>query len=138
MKHKRTFGKYTAALTAIDLSTRFKIGKLVKSHADLDVHLESWRVDVCGTGHTLKVLRLKNEFRTAAVIRRAALCQPPIELQPCIPHEHHRIGDVEWFNQTLEQAVYKMMYGRKHLTIQYWGLAYQDYIMKANMMDNAY
>ena len=138
LKHKRAFGKYTGALTAIDLSTRFKIGKLIKTHADLEVHLESLRVDVCGTGHTLKVLRLDNEFVTAPIKRWAALCRPPIELQPCIPHEHHSIGDIERFNQTLEQAVFKKMYGRKHLSVQYWGLAYQDYIMKANMMGSVH
>ena len=30
------------------------------------------------------------------------------------------------------------MYGRKHLSVQYWGLAYQDYIMKANMMGSVH
>ena len=134
LKHKRAFGRYTGALTAIDLSTRFKIGKLIKSHAALEVHLEELRVDVHSAGHTLRVLRLDNEFVTAPIKRWAGLCEPPIELQPCIPHEHHSIGDIERFNQTLENAVFKKMYGRRHLTVQYWGMAYEDYIMKANLM----
>ena len=134
LKHKRAFGRYTGALTAIDLSTRYKIGKLIRSHASLEVELEALRVDVHGSGHTLRVLRLDNEFVTDAIETWAKGCEPPIELQPCIPHEHHSIGDIERFNQTLGDAVFKKMYGKKHLSIQYWGMAYTDYIMKANFM----
>ena len=138
LKHKRAFGRYTGALTAIDLATRFKIGKLIKSHSSLEVQLEELRVDVHAAGHTLRVLRIDNEFITAPIKRWAGLCEPPIELQPCIPHEHHSIGDIERFNQTLENAVFKKMYGRRHLTVQYWGMAYEDYIMKANLMGSVH
>ena len=64
---KRAFGRYTDALAAIDLSTRFKICKLICSHASLEVELEALRVEVHGSGHTLRVLRLDNEFVTAAI-----------------------------------------------------------------------
>ena len=134
LKHKRAFGRYTGVLTAIDLSTRFKIGKLIRSHASLEIELDALRVDVHGLGYTLRVLRLDNEFVTDAIETWAKECEPPIELQPCIPHEHHSIGDIERFNQTLGDAVFKKMYGKKHLSIQYWGMAYTDYIMKANFM----
>ena len=102
MKHKRAFGRYTGALTAIDMSTRFKIGTLIRSHANLDTHLEALRVEIHGTGHTLKVLRLDNEFMTQDIKTWAAKCEPPMQLQLCIPHEYHSIGDIEKFNQTLE------------------------------------
>ena len=134
LKHKRAFGRYTGALTAIDLSTRFKIGKLIRSHASLEVELEALRIEVHGSGHTLRVLRLDNEFVTVAIEKWAASCDPPIELQPCIPHEHHSIGDIERFNQTMGDAIFKKLYGQKHLSVQYWGMAYTDYIMKANFM----
>ena len=138
LKHRRAFGRYTGALTAIDLSTRYKLGKLIKSHASLEVQLEELRVDVHAAGYKLRVLRLDNEFVTAPIKRWAGLCEPPIELQPCIPHEHHSIGDIERFNQTLENAVFKKMYGRRHLSVQYWGMAYEDYIMKANFMGSVH
>ena len=138
LKHKRAFGRYTGALTAIDLATRFKLGKLIKSHASLEVQLEELRVDVHAAGHTLRVLRIDNEFVTAPIKRWAGLCEPPIELQPCIPHEHHSIGDIERFNQTLEDAVFKKMYGRRHLSVQYWAMAYEDYIVKANLMGSVH
>ena len=67
LNHKRAFGRYTGALTAIDLTTRFKIGKLIRSHASLEVELEALRVEVHGLGHTLRVLRLDSEFVTAAI-----------------------------------------------------------------------
>ena len=95
LKHKRAFGRYTGALTAIDLSTRYKIGTLIRSHANLEVHLEALRVQIHGSGHTLMVLRLDNEFMTQDIKTWAAECEPPILLQPCIPHEHHSIGDIE-------------------------------------------
>ena len=138
LKHKRAFGRYTGALTAIDMSTRFKIGTLIRSHANLDTHLEALRVEIHGTGHTLKVLRLDNEFMTQDIKTWAAKCEPPIQLQPCIPHEHHSIGDIEKFNQTLENNVNKKLYGKSHLSVQYWGLAYQDYIDKANLMGSVH
>ena len=62
LKHKRAFGRYTGALTVIDFSTWFKIGKLIRSHASLEVELEALRVGVHSAGHTLQVLRLDNEF----------------------------------------------------------------------------
>ena len=133
-KHKRAFGNHTGALTAVDLSTRFKIGKLLRSHKSLEVQLEEIRVEVCSRSLTMTVLRIDNEFITEPIKRWAALCTPPIELQPCIPHEHHSIGDIERFNRTLEDAVFKKLYGKPHLTKQYWGLAYLDHIMKANLL----
>ena len=59
LKHRRAFGKHIGALTAVDLSTRYKIGKLLKTTADLEVQLEELRVEIHGTGHTLRVLRIE-------------------------------------------------------------------------------
>ena len=92
------------------------------------------RVEVHGAGHALKVTRMDNEFRTAAVRTWAASCEPPIELQLCMPHEHHSIGDIERFNQTLENAVFKKMYDKQHLTVRSWAMAYKDFTMKTNFM----
>ena len=30
------------------------------------------------------------------------------------------------------------MCGKRHLTVQYWGMAYTDYIMKSNMMGSVH
>ena len=109
LKHRGAFKRYTSALTAIDMATRYKIGKPLTSHKSLEVALEELRVEVHGAGHTLRVLRMDNEFWTAPVRTWAASCEPPIELQPCIPHEHHSIGDVERFNRTLEDVVFKKL-----------------------------
>ena len=64
----------------------FKIGNLLTSHKSLEVALEELRVELHGTGHTLKVIRMDNEFWMAPVWTWAASCEP------CIPHEHHSIG----------------------------------------------
>ena len=106
------FKKYTVALTVIDLATHTKI---LVSRKSLEIALEELRVEVHVTGHRLIVLRIDNEFRTA--YRAAAL----------YPHKHHSIGDIERFNQTLENAVFQKMYGKKYLTIQYWAIAFEDY-----------
>ena len=84
------------------------------------------------------MLRLDNQFVTRPVKDWAARCEPHIELQPCIPHEHHSIGDIERFHRTLEDAVFKKLYGKSHLSVQYWGMAYTDHIMKANMMGSVH
>ena len=114
LKHKRAFGRYTGALKAIDLSTRFKIGKLIRFHASQEVELKALRVEVPGSGHTLRVLRQDFEFVAVAIERWAASCDPPIELQHCIPHEHHSIGDIERFKQTMGDAIFKKLYSQKH------------------------
>ena len=138
LKHRRAYGKYTSTLTAVDLSTRYKIGTLIRSTSDLELHLEALRLEIRGTGHTLKVLRLDNQFLTRPVKDWAASCEPYIELQPCIPHEHHSIGDIERFHRTLEDAVFKKLYGKSHLSVQYWGMAYTGHIMKSNMMGSVH
>ena len=60
LKHRRAFGKYIGAVTAVDLSTHNKIGKLLTTASKLEVQLEDLRVEIHGTGHTLKVLRMDN------------------------------------------------------------------------------
>ena len=62
LKHRRAFGRHIGALTAIDLATRYKIGKPIKSTGTLEVELEALRIEIHGTGHTLRVLRLDNQF----------------------------------------------------------------------------
>ena len=52
LKHRRAFGRYVGALTAIDLATRYKIGKPIKSTGALEAELEALRVEIHGTAHT--------------------------------------------------------------------------------------
>ena len=125
LKHRMAFKRYTGALTAITLATRFKICKLLRSHESLEVALEELRVEVHSSDYTLKALRLDNEFWSAPVRTWAALCDPPI-------------GDIGRFNQTLENTAFKKMYAKRHLTEQYWGMAYEDYIVKAYFMNSVH
>ena len=46
LQHKRAIGRYTGALTAVDMSKNFKIGKLIRTHVSLEVELETLRVDM--------------------------------------------------------------------------------------------
>ena len=96
---------------------------LKKSHALLEIQLEAFRVQVCASDRVLKILRIDNEFAAADIRTWAALCTPPIALQPCIPHEHHSIGDIERFNRTLGDTINKKIYGKPHLSRQYWEYA---------------
>ena len=50
-KYMRAFGKYTGALTAVDMATGYKCGILAKSHASLVNHLEERRVQDTSTPH---------------------------------------------------------------------------------------
>ena len=77
LKHKRTFGRYTEALTAIDMATRFKIGTFTRSHVNLVIHLKDLRVEVHGTGHSLKVLQSDNDFMTQDIKTWAATTLHP-------------------------------------------------------------
>jgi len=113
-KHKRAFGNYTGAQTAIDLATGFRFGHLLRGHGNLVEKLELLRLEVSSRDRIMKVLRIDNQYVTADIQKWAATTspgRPAIRLQPCIPHEHHTIGDVERFNRTLEDAVFKKLYG---------------------------
>ena len=46
LKHKRVFGRHVGALTAIDLATRYKIGKSIKSTGTLKVEFEALRIEI--------------------------------------------------------------------------------------------
>ena len=104
------------------------------TNSSLEIQLEELRIKVKSRDFTLKTIRIDNEFVTSEITTWAALCSPAISLQPCIPHEHHSIGDIERFNRSLEDAVFKKLYGKPHLTVQYWGYAYLDHIFKANLI----
>ena len=106
-------------VTAVDLSTHYKIGKLLTTTRELEVHLEELRVEIHDTADTLKVLRMDNQFNTKAVRNWATRCDPYIELQPCIPHKHHSIGDVKRFHKKLEDTVFKKLYSKSHLSEHY-------------------
>ena len=82
----RAFGNYVGALTAVDMATGYKFGTLIKSHSSLEIQLEAIRVQVCAADRVLTILRIDNEFETDAIRTWAALCTPPITLEPCIPH----------------------------------------------------
>ena len=84
-----------------DMATVEKFDTLITSHFPLEIQLEAIRVQVCAAGRALKILRVDNEFETDAIQTWAALCTPPVTLEPCIPHEYYSIGDVERFNRTL-------------------------------------
>ena len=101
------------------MATRYKLGSLIKTHSSLEIQLEELRIKVKSRDFTLKTIRIDNEFVTNEITTWAALCSPAISLQPCIPHEHHSIGDIERFNRSLEDAVFKKLYGKPHLTVQY-------------------
>ena len=84
-KHKRAFRRYTGALTAIDLSTRYKIGTLIRSHTNQEVHFEALRVQIHGSGYMIKVLRLDNEYMAQDMKTWAASASRPYS---CIPASH--------------------------------------------------
>ena len=56
----------------MDLSTRYKICKLIRSTATLEEHHKALRIAIRGTGHTIQVLRLDYQFVTAPVDEWAA------------------------------------------------------------------
>ena len=129
-KHKRAIGGYTCALTVVDLATGFKLGYVLKHTAHLETTLEEIRLEIYAIeNRILKVIRLDNQFITKPIKLWAMALDNTIEFKPCIPYEHHSIGDIERFNRTLEDGIVKFLYGKPHLNISYWGYAYKDFIM---------
>ena len=63
----RAFEKHVGAFTAVDMTTEYKIGTLIESHASLEIQLKAIRVHVCAADRVLKILRIDNNFETEAV-----------------------------------------------------------------------
>ena len=109
-KHKRAMGGYTCVLSAIDLATGYKWGYTLKNQANLEITLEDIRLEIHSWGRKLKILTIDNQFVTAPITIWKNTHN--ITLQPCIPHEHWALGEIERFNRTLEDAIVKQLYGR--------------------------
>ena len=65
----------------------------------LDVRVEALRIEICGKGRKRKILRVDNHFQTATLTRLAEQFALYIELQSCLPQEHHSIGDIKRHNR---------------------------------------
>ena len=90
---------------------------LIRSHSLLTKKQpEAIRMQVCASDSVLKVLRIDIKFETDVIRMWAALCSPPITLEPRIPHEHHSIGDIGRFSRTLGDTIHKKLYGKHHLS----------------------
>ena len=129
-KHKRAIGKYTSTLTAIDKNSGYLIGFLLKNHVHLETTLEKLRLEIFSKHRILKIVRLDNQFITEPIREWSQLHH--IDLLPCIPYEHHSIGEIERFHRTLQDGMFKQLYNKPHLNITYWGHAYKDILMHAN------
>ena len=132
MRHQQTFGGCKYTLTAIDVSTGYHWGFLLKSQAALEQYCETLRLEVVSAGRTIRRLRTDNAFVTIAL--KAWCLLHHVILSPCIPHEHFQIGIVERFHRSLEDSIVKCISNKPHLTMQYWGFAYNDIIMKSNIL----
>jgi hypothetical protein len=132
MRHQQTFGGCKYTLTAIDVTTGYHWGFLLKSQASLEQYCETLRLEIVSAGRILRRLRTDNAFVTNAL--KAWCLLHHVILSPCIPHEHFQIGLVERFHRSLEDSIVKCISNKPHLTMQYWGFAYNDIIMKSNIL----
>ena len=134
---KRSFNNNLSALTIIDNSTNFKWGFPLQNHGTSNTIIEKLNIvlkEILSHGRILKIIRADAQFVTSDILTWCANCTPQVQLLPCIPHEHQQIGKVERFNQTWENTVIKLLANKPHLSYKYWALAYNDVIMKSNIL----
>jgi hypothetical protein len=118
-KHKRAIGKFTSTLTGIDRHSGYLIGFLLQNHVHLETTLEKLRLEIYSKHRILQILRIDNQFITEPIREWAQFHH--ITLLPCIPHEHHSIGEIERFHRTLQDGNSKQLYNKPHLNISYIG-----------------
>ena len=53
-------------------------------------------------------------------------------MQSCAPYEHGQLGGVERCHRTFQDCTNKALYGKPHLSSQYFGTAYMDAVFKYN------
>ena len=134
---KRSFNNNLSALTIIDNSTNYKWGFPLQNHGTSNTIIEKLTIvhrEILSHGRILKIIRADAQFLTHEIQTWCNNCTPQVQLLPCIPHEHQQIGKVERFNQTWENTVIKLLSNKPHLSNKYWALAYNDIIMKSNLL----
>ncbi len=99
-------------------------------HRKANSHISKVKI----TQPILKIIRADDQFVTSDIQHWCDSCTPQVQLLPCIPHEHQQIDKVEHFNQTWESRVIKLLANKPHLSNKYWALAYNDVIMKSNIL----
>ena len=75
------------------------------------------------------MLPLDSKFMAEDIKTWAAKCNPYIQLQSGIPHEHHSIGDIKKFNQ---MSARRCMLKKSYCAVL--GGACEDFIVTANLM----
>ena len=134
---KKSFNHNVSALTIIDNATNYKWGFPLQNHGTSATILEKLDIvhkELLSQHRVLKFIRADDQFVTADIQTWCNNMTPQIKLLPCIPHEHQQIGKVERFNQTWESTVIKLLSNKPHLSHKYWALAYNDVIMKSNLL----
>ena len=106
-KHKRAIAGYTCALTAVHLATDIKLQYVSKYTAHLETSLKEIRLEAHSKFRILKVRRLDNQFVTDPIT--LWVLESNMKILPCIPYEHHFIGDTDRFNPTLEGGIVKLL-----------------------------
>ena len=134
---KQSFNNNLSALTIIDNATNYKWGFPLQNHGTSSTIIEKLLIvhkEILSHGRILKFIRADAQFVTNEIQTWCNNCTPQVQLLPCIPHEHQQIGKVERFNQTWENTVIKLLANKPHLSNKYWALAYNDIIMKSNLL----
>lgn len=135
--HKKSFNNNLSALTIIDNATNFKWGYPLPNHGTSASIIEKLILvyqELQSHNRILKFIRADDQFVTSEIQTWCNSCTPQVKILPCIPHEHQQIGKVERFNQTWENTVIKLLSNKPHLSDRYWALAYNDVIMKSNII----
>jgi hypothetical protein len=129
---EKSFDGSKGALTILDDKTNYIWGYTLDNFTNLQDYLEDVRLDIKNHEGILKILKIDNQFLTKALIKWAK--HNNVQLEPCIPHEHHQIGKIERLHRTITDSVRKCLHSKIHLSAQYWGMCYHDVIMKMNLL----
>ena len=109
---------------------------LIRTRKNIKRHLARLIAFVTSFNRTIKIIRSDNELLQDKDIVDYLNNHPKgrIELQSCAPYEHGQIGGIERCHRTFTDCTVKAMYGKPHLTSQYFGMAYLDALFKYNAL----
>ena len=113
--------------------SKFLFAHIISTRQQLFKLCEKLYVFCKSKGRTMRRIITDNEFLKTEILEWVS-SKIDLTIHACIPHEHGQIGQIEREHRTLMDGVVKALYGKPHLSMKFWALAYMDCLFKRSLL----
>ena len=118
-----------------DIKSKKRIGFLLRNKGYLLRYIKHL-VNICHQHkRVINVFRMDSELVTAEI---KTYCESQqIHIQPCVPHEHATLGNIERDNWTIRETIMNCIASKPHRNSRYWGMCFHDVLFKMDLMPHS-